>query len=95
MISREELLKLAELTRLRLDESEIARFQADISEMLEYVRKLEQVDTSGVGTTAATVPDSTSLRDDLVRPSLPVTEALKNAPATSGDFFKVPPVVER
>lgn len=95
MISREELSKLAALARLRLDEAEIVRFQADMSEMLEYVRKLESVDTAGIELSSQVSTGGNVVRDDIVNPSLPVDEALKNAPARVGDFFKVPPVVER
>lgn len=94
MITREELLKLAELARLRLDEAEIPRFQKDIAEMLEYVRLLEEVDTSQVEAESSITPSGNVLRKDEVQPSLPVEEALKNAPEREGNYFKVPRVVD-
>jgi aspartyl-tRNA(Asn)/glutamyl-tRNA(Gln) amidotransferase subunit C len=80
MISREELLKLAALARLRLDESEIERFQRDIAEMLNYVRTLEEVDTSEVAATSTSLVSGNVLREDEVAPSLPVEDA---CPGTS------------
>lgn len=93
MINREQLLKLAALARLRLDESEIAPFQKDIAEMLDYVKTLEQVDTTAVDLAEA-ADQPNVLREDIVQPSLPVEEALKNAPERVDNFFKVPKVVD-
>jgi len=94
MISRDELLKLAALARLRLDESEIAQFQDDIAKMLEYVKKLDQVDTSGVQSQLQENVTENVLREDIVTPSLGVDEALKNAPERVDNYFKVPKVVD-
>lgn len=94
MITREELLKLAALARLRLDEAEIPRFQKDIAEMLEYVRLLEEVDTSQVEADSPVTPSGNVLREDEVQRSLPTEEALKNAPEREGNYFKVPRVVD-
>ena len=93
MINREQLLKLAALARLRLDESEIAPFQKDIAEMLDYVQTLEQVDTTAVDLAEA-ADQPNVLREDIVQPSLPVEEALKNAPERVDNYFKVPKVVD-
>lgn len=94
MISREELLKLAALARLRLDEAEIGKFQHDIAEMLEYVKTLQQVDTSGIEPVSSAPESGNVLREDLVKPSLPVEEALKNAPDRVDNYLKVPKVVD-
>ena len=93
MINREQLLKLAALARLRLDESEIAPFQKDIAEMLDYVKTLEQADTTAVDLAEA-ADQPNVLREDIVQPSLPVEEALKNAPERVDNYFKVPKVVD-
>ena len=93
MINREQLLKLADLARLRLDESEIAPFQKNIAEMLDYVQTLEQVDTTAVDLAEA-ADQPNVLREDIVQPSLPVEEALKNAPERVDNYFKVPKVVD-
>lgn len=94
MISREELLKLAALARLKLDESEIERFQKDIAEMLAYVKTLEEVDTSGIEPQLQALISGNVLREDVVQPSLPVDEALKNAPDRIDNYLKVPKVVD-
>ncbi|MGB5107254.1 MAG: Asp-tRNA(Asn)/Glu-tRNA(Gln) amidotransferase subunit GatC [Candidatus Zixiibacteriota bacterium] len=94
MISREQLLKLAALARLRLDESEIEPFQNDIAGMLDYVKTLGEIDTSAIDLSAADSGQANVLRADIVQPSLPVEEALKNAPERVDNYFKVPKVVD-
>lgn len=94
MISREELLKLAALARLRLDESEISQFQKDIAEMLEYVKTLDQVDTSRIQPQSQETNTGNVLREDAVTQSLSADEALKNAPERIDNYFKVPKVVD-
>lgn len=94
MISREEILKLAALARVRLDESEISQFQNDIAKMLEYVKSLQQVDTSGVDPQIQDNTKGNVLREDTVTPSLAVDEALSNAPERVENYFKVPKVVD-
>jgi aspartyl-tRNA(Asn)/glutamyl-tRNA(Gln) amidotransferase subunit C len=94
MISRDELLKLAALARLRLDETEIGRFQHDVAKMLAYVKALDQVDTSGSEPLSQDSDTGNVLREDLVQPSLPVEEALKNAPERVDNYLKVPKVVD-
>lgn len=95
MISREEILKLAELARLRLSEEEITSLQRDLDQMLEYVRQLQQVDTEGVEPMSHSIDLNSIMRADEVKPSLPVEEALKNAPARVDDFFAVPKVIDQ
>ena len=84
----------ARLARLNLSEEEIARFQAQLSQVLEYVEKLKQVDVSGVEPTAHAVPLVNVMRADEVRPSLPHDEAMRNAPAQVNGLFQVPKIVE-
>ncbi len=95
MISREEVLKLAELARLSLSEPEIASLQKDLDQMLEYVKQLQSVDTDGVEPMSHSIELKSVMRPDEVKPSLPVEEALKNAPERVDDFFKVPKVIDQ
>jgi aspartyl-tRNA(Asn)/glutamyl-tRNA(Gln) amidotransferase subunit C len=94
MISREEILKLAELARLSLSDEEIEQLQNDLDEMLEFVKQLQQVDTEGVEPMSHSIDLKSVMRPDKLTASLPVEEALKNAPARIGDFFKVPKVID-
>ncbi len=93
-ISREEVEHVAHLARLGLSDEEIDRLQQQLSQILGHMQALDAVDTSAIPPTAQVIPVSSVMRDDVVRPSLPVEEVLHNAPRRDGAFFKVPPVLE-
>ena len=93
-LSMDDVRKVANLARLRLDEEEAARMQEQLSSILEYMAMLQEVDVQGVPPTAQVTDVVNVLRPDEVRPSFPVDEALSGAPAREGDYFKVKPVFE-
>lgn len=84
----------AQLARLNLSEEEIAKFQAQLGQVLEYVEKLNAVDVSGVEPTAHAFPVHNVFRSDESRPSFPAQEALANAPRAVNGLFVVPKVIE-
>lgn len=84
----------AQLARLNLSEAEIAKFQTQISQVLEYVEKLEQVDVSGVEPTAHANAIFNVFREDVARDWFTAEEALANAPRTANQLFVVPKVIE-
>jgi aspartyl-tRNA(Asn)/glutamyl-tRNA(Gln) amidotransferase subunit C len=93
-ITREQVLHVATLARLELSEEEVELFGKQLSSILDYVDMLERVDTSQVEPTAHVVPMAAPQRPDAPAPSLPVEDALANAPARSGSSFAVPKVIE-
>jgi aspartyl-tRNA(Asn)/glutamyl-tRNA(Gln) amidotransferase subunit C len=93
-LSREQVERVAELARLGLSDDEIDRFQQQLSQVLGHMQALDTVDTSAIPPTAQVIPLSSVMREDVVRPSLPVEDVLRNAPRREGDFLKVPPVLE-
>ena len=84
----------AQLARLNLSEEEIAKFQAQLGQVLEYVENLNAVDVSGVEPTAHAFPVHNVFRDDGSRPSFSAEEALANAPRAANGLFVVPKVIE-
>jgi aspartyl-tRNA(Asn)/glutamyl-tRNA(Gln) amidotransferase subunit C len=90
-ISRDEVLHVARLARLALTEEEIARFQEQLSAILEAVGKVDELDLSGVEPTAHPLELSNVWAADEPRPCLDVEEALANAPDREGGYFRVPP----
>jgi aspartyl-tRNA(Asn)/glutamyl-tRNA(Gln) amidotransferase subunit C len=84
----------AQLARINLTEEEIARFQTQLSQVLDYVEKLEQVDVTDVEPTAHATPLFNVLRDDEPRPWFSPDEALANAPAKANGLFIVTKVIE-
>ena len=93
-LSLDQVRKVARLARLELPEADLARMQQQLSAILDYVAQLGELDTDGVEPLAHPLPVQNVFRPDELRPSLPVDEALRNAPARSGDFFAVPAVLD-
>ena len=86
--------KVAGLARIALTEDEIDRFTAQLSVVLDAVDRLRTVDTSTIPPTASVLPVETVMRDDVVRPSLPLEDVFRNAPSRDGDHFRVQTVLE-
>ena len=94
-LSRDDVLKLAKLSRLRLSEDEIERFQNELSAILEYVEMLDQADTQGLDPTYQVTGLKNVMRADEVKDYGYKTEdLLKNAPAVQDGQFKVKRVLE-
>jgi len=84
----------AQLARLNLSEAEIAKFQTQISQILAYVEKLEQVDVTGVEPTAHANAIFNVFREDTPRDWFTAGDALANAPRMANQLFIVPKVIE-
>lgn len=84
----------AQLARLNLSEEEIAKFQAQLGQVLDYVEKLRAIDVSGVEPTAHAFPVHNVFRADESRPGFTAAEALSNAPRSANGLFIMPKVVE-
>lgn len=93
-ITREEVRHVATLFRLGLSEEDIARFQEQLSQIIDYFQILQQVDTEGVEPTSHTLPLENVMREDEPQPSFPPDEILANAPFREDDFFRVRAVLE-
>lgn len=85
---------IALLARLRLTEEERERFGSQLSSILSYVEKLNEIETSGVEPASHMLEMKNIMREDELRPSLPVDDALMNAPDRSGNFYRVPKIIE-
>jgi aspartyl-tRNA(Asn)/glutamyl-tRNA(Gln) amidotransferase subunit C len=89
-ITRDEVLHVARLARLELSEEEVERFREQLSAILEAVGKVQELDLASVEPTSHPLDLVNVWADDEPRPSLPVEEALANAPDREGAFFRVP-----
>ena len=98
-ISREDVLRVAELAYLDLNESELETYRAQIDEILEYIRKLNELDTAKVEPMAQVFADDQSadatLREDLVVPCAVAEDVMQHAPDPEAPYFRVPKVIER
>jgi len=93
-ISREDVLHVAHLARLHLTDDEVDRMQAQLSNILEAIETLADVDTSHVGPTASVIQLENVMREDEPRPGLTREAALANAPLRDDPFLRVPTVLE-
>jgi aspartyl-tRNA(Asn)/glutamyl-tRNA(Gln) amidotransferase subunit C len=108
MITEKDVTYVADLANLELTAEERARFAKDLNSVLEYIGRLNQLDTTNVPPMAQIsdryIADGgqnisarlrQALRDDALRPCLPHDAAMQNAPDSDGSFFKVPKVIEK
>ncbi len=93
-ISREDVEHVAHLARLHLGDDEIDVMQAQLSNILEAIETLRDVDTSHVGPTASVIALENVMRTDEARPGLSRDAALANAPLRDYQFLRVPKVLE-
>ena len=94
MISRQDVEHVARLSRLALNEAELERMREQLNSILAHLDTLRLVDTTGVEPTSHAVPMVNVMRPDENRPCLPQGEALANAPERSGEYFRVPKIIE-
>jgi aspartyl-tRNA(Asn)/glutamyl-tRNA(Gln) amidotransferase subunit C len=85
---------VAHLARLQLEPEEIELYTQQIDRILEYMDKLNSIDTTGVEPTTHAVPLGNVFRQDVVNYNFQVEESAGNAPERKGSFFKVPPIIE-
>ena len=87
--------KLANLSRLRFDDAQKESIKVDLQSMIQFVEKLNELDTTGVEPLLHMSDNVNILREDEVKGSINRTEGLKNAPVQDGVFFKVPKVIRK
>ncbi|QGJ69578.1 Aspartyl/glutamyl-tRNA(Asn/Gln) amidotransferase subunit C [Planctomycetales bacterium 10988] len=92
-LSRDDIAKVALLSRLQLNDEELDAMQSDLQNMVNFVEQLGEVDTDGVEPMAHAVELHNIFREDKIAPSLPREEALANAPDEDGEFYRVPAVL--
>lgn len=93
-ISKEDVKKVAELARLEFNEAQTEKFTEQMGNILEYIEKLNELNTDNVEPTSHVLDISTPLREDKVQKLLTIDEVLQNAPESEDDFFVVPQVIE-
>lgn len=93
-LDRAQVEKIALLARLKLTDDELVRLGGELSNILTHVDELSALDTSNVAPTAHVGPVTTPLREDVPHNTLPIEEALRNAPDSKGNAFRVPRIIE-
>jgi aspartyl-tRNA(Asn)/glutamyl-tRNA(Gln) amidotransferase subunit C len=90
MIDRDQVLHVARLARLRLSDQEVERMTGELSQILEHVEKMDELDLDGVEPTSHVVELQNVLREDVPRECLPREKALEQASDATESGFRVP-----
>ena len=93
VITEQQVRHVAKLARLNLSDNEIQIFTRQLGDILEYVEKLNELDTENVEPTAHAAPLRNVFREDIAREGMGIEAVLKNAPARDGNFFTIPKVL--
>jgi aspartyl-tRNA(Asn)/glutamyl-tRNA(Gln) amidotransferase subunit C len=93
-IEKDKIKYVANLARMSLSQKEEELFSMQLNDILSYVEKISEIDTSGIEPTNHAVDVGNVFRDDKPRKSLSNAEALSNAPDKKDSFFKVPKIIE-
>jgi aspartyl-tRNA(Asn)/glutamyl-tRNA(Gln) amidotransferase subunit C len=90
MIDRNQVLHVAKLARLKLEDAEVDRMAGELSDILDHVETMNELDLEGVEPTSHVVDLTNVLREDVPRPSLDRETALEQAPDVAAGGFRVP-----
>ena len=93
-ITEDEVKKVAELARLKLDNNQVKHHAKQIEKILDYINQLEKVDTNGVPSTTRAIEVINVVRNDANNKFENRDELLNLAPAREKDFFKVPKIIK-
>lgn len=93
-IDQDQVRKVAKLSRLELTDAEVEEFTGQLSAILGYVEKMNELDTADVEPLAHCLPVSNVLREDSPKESLGTEKVLANAPQRDEEFFKVPKILD-
>ena len=92
-VTLKDVKHIAELARLEFSNEELENFTHQLNQILEYVEKLNELDTENVEPLSHPIEGNNAFREDELKPSISREEALKNAPDSDDKFFKVPKVI--
>lgn len=93
-LSRDDVQHVAQLARLSFSEEEQARMADEMSQILDYVEKLNELDTSGVPPMSHVLDVTNVYREDSIEARIDQEQALAPAPDSDGHYFRVPKVVD-
>ncbi|WP_075350719.1 Asp-tRNA(Asn)/Glu-tRNA(Gln) amidotransferase subunit GatC [Algoriphagus marinus] len=93
-IDKDSIKRIAHLARLEFDESSAAKMSKDMSQILDWVEQLNEIDTDNIEPLTTMSTEVNVMREDKVANQLSHREGLKNAPKSDSDYFRVPKVLE-
>jgi aspartyl-tRNA(Asn)/glutamyl-tRNA(Gln) amidotransferase subunit C len=94
ILSADDVRAIADLARLELHDEDVERYQQQLSHILGYFQKLEEVDTSHIDPTSSVLPLTNVMRKDEAQDALAVDDVVANAPDSDGEQFRVRAVLD-
>ena len=94
LLTADDVRAIADLARLELSDADVALYQRQLSDILDYFQKLQELDTSHIDPTSSVLPLSNVMRADEAGPALPLDEVVANAPDSDGEQFRVRAVLD-
>ena len=91
---KNSLLKLGKLSKIKIDDDKISSLSKDLGSILNFIDRLQSIDTEEVDPTSNSLNQSLVMRDDIAIDKNSANEILENAPEKELDFFSVPKVIE-
>ena len=94
ILSADDVRAIADLARLELSEDDVKQYQQQLSGILGYFQKLEELDTSHIDPTSSVLPLTNVMREDKATEPLTVDDVVANAPDSDGEQFRVSAVLD-
>lgn len=94
ILSADDVRAIADLARLELQDEDVVRYQKQLSDILGYFQKLEELDTSHIDPTSSVLPLTNVMREDEAGEALSVDDVVANAPDSDGEQFRVRAVLD-
>ena len=91
---KSSLLKLGKLSKIKIDDDKLSSLSKDLGSILNFIDRLQSIDTEEVDPTSNSLNQSLVMRDDIALDKNSANEILENAPEKELDFFSVPKVIE-
>jgi len=93
-LTLQDVAKIANLARLELTDEQMVQYQEQLSAILDYAEMLNELDLTGIEPTSHAVAQQNVMREDVVRPSLPIEDVLYNAAQTAQNQFRIQAVLD-
>jgi len=94
-VTKQDVEYIAKLARLKFNDEELENFTHELNEILNYVENLNELNTENVEPLSHPIENFNVFREDKLEPSIDREDALKNAPSSTEEFFKVPKVINK
>ncbi len=94
-VKKEDVQKIAKLARLEFNDEELANYTNEMNSILGYMEKLNELDTQNVEPLSHPIENTNVFREDVLQESTKREDALKNAPDSTSEHFKVPKVINQ